>query len=703
MTTTPSSTRPASFASADGPERLAAREDPFGPDASLLGGALLGAPGLAVLLADRGGAVLRVNEAALALWGLDAPPAPGTPAWDLTPPESRENARDMIQEALRDRTGNPANQGRSGTLRLGSRGGRTVTAQLTILPLPGEGLAILARDISEEHEETEKLRRGTLEIIRLNAELRAEYVAKQVALQSLEELSGRLRSVLEAASRVVVVATSQSGVITMFNPGAANLLGFTQAEMEGLSTPLAFLDEDELALRGRALSAAEGRVFAGVGVLTALARSGRRDFGEWTLVRKDGSRFAAELALSTIEGPHGVEGYLLVGVDVSGRKQAEEAMREREARLRAILDGAADGIITVDQSGRIESLNSAAAAMFGYVLQELEGRALQDIAPGALQGRHVRGMTPVREVTGWRKDGSRFPMELSVATVDLPSKPLRTCIVRDITPRRKAEEAQRLITQRLAQQQADLERDLKAAAEIQKSLLPKDLAPDPRFAARWLFAPSATIGGDIFNILSLDENRIAVYMLDVSGHGVPSALVAAAAAQALQFHSLSGGWAATSVPGPAPDRVLTALDMEFPLERFDRYFSLVYFTVDLERMTLCYCNGGHPPPLLVRAGGGVEELREGGTVIGLAGLLPFQAGEASLSSGDALVLYTDGLTEFENASGKSFGMARLRKWLDATAGLPVDARMDALRKKLESFGGKANPQDDLTVLVITFA
>lgn len=709
MTPTSSSPPPSGPSSGKTPARHAAREEQGSSAALSLGESLLACPTLAVLLTDGDGAVFEANEAARALFGLDGAAPPGTPVWDFVAPEARDNARATILEALRH---GPGGMSSTGVLRLSGRGGRAVTAQATFLAVAGEsggksGLAILARDITTEHEETEKLRRGTLDIIRLNAELRSEYVAKQVALQSLEELSGRLRGVLEAASRVVIVATSQSGVITMFNPGASNLLGFRPEEMEGLQTPLAFLDEDELALRGRSVSAAEGRSFAGVGVLAALARSGRRDFGEWTLVRKDGSRFAAELALSAIEGKHGVEGYLLVGVDVSGRKHAQEAMREREARLRAILDGAADGIITVDQHGRIESLNSAAASIFGYSLHELEGRVMEDIAPGALQSRHAPGLGPVREVAGWRKDGRRFPMELSVAMVDLPSKPLRTCIVRDITPRRKAEEAQRQFTRRLAQQQADMERDLKAAAEIQKSLLPKDLPPDPRFTARWLFEPSATIGGDIFNILWLDENRIAVYMLDVSGHGVPSALVAAAAAQALQFHSLSVGWAAHSSSGPAPDRVLTALDMEFPLERFDQYFSLAYFTVDLDRMELSYCNGGHPPPLLVRApggtGGGVEELREGGTVIGLAGLLPFQAGQAALNPGDTLVLYTDGLTEFENASGKRFGMARLRKWLDATAGLPADARMDALRKALESFGGKATPQDDLTVLVITFS
>jgi sigma-B regulation protein RsbU (phosphoserine phosphatase) len=651
----------------------------------------------ASLVLDRLGRVLSASPGTAALFGLPGAPRPGQAAAELLPGESRERFLELLHDAQ------ASGEARIGLLRLGGTdetGDHPRMAAASVLPVPGgdtgdgvPAMAFLARDITGEHEQTERLRRGTLEVIRLNAELRKMSVAREIAMQSLEELSGRLKGVLEAASRVVIVATSQSGIITMFNPGAANLLGFSSAEMEGLETPLAFLDEEELAARGKTLGAVEGRTYAGVGVVMALARSGRRDFGEWTLVRKDGSRFAAELALSAIQGPHGVEGYLIVGVDVSGRKQAEEAMREREARLRAILDGAADGIVTVEQGGRIETLNRAAEAMFGYSGEELAGQPLDLIAPSALEGPKPRPGEQAREIMGVRQGGAAFPMELSVSTVALPARTVSICIVRDITARRKAEEAQRLFTRRLAEQQASMERDLKAAAEIQKSLLPKNLAPDPRYEARWLFEPSATIGGDIFNILTLGPGRIGAYMLDVSGHGVPSALVAAAAAQALQFHSRGGA---------GPDAVLTALDAEFPLTRFDRYFSMFYCIADLEAGTLSYSNAGHPPPLLVRASGGVEELDTGGTVVGLGGLLPFETGLAAVEPGDMLAVYTDGLTEFEDRKGRLFGVKRLRRRLEACAGLGADHVLEALRREIGDFGGKAVPQDDLSVLLVRF-
>lgn len=660
---------------------------PFTPLARAMGESAV----MACMLLDARGRIVAANPGAAAVLGLPRQPAPGQDASVLFPPAERTRFESLAGECLS--TGAP----RTAVLTVSRGDGDRLILAASFLPLPdavpeGPSLAFLGRDITPEHEETEKLRRGTLDVIRLNAELRQISTARQMAVQALEELSGRLKGVLEAASRVVIVATSVSGVITMFNPGAANLLGYAPDEMEGVQTPLAFLDEDEVAARGRELGGTGGKPLAGMTVVTALARSGRRDFGEWTLVRKDGSRFAAEVALSSIEGPHGVEGYLLVGVDVSGRKMAEEATAEREARLRAILNGAGEGIVTVDRDGVIESANPAAEAMFGYPPGGLAGRPFEDMVPGT-QGRAASGGA-VMEASGARLSGGRFPVELTVSEVEVSSRILRTFIIRDITARRRAEEAKRLYTKRLASQQAALERDLRAAAEIQKGLLPRNLPEDARYHASWLFEPSAAIGGDIFNILILGPDLVAAYILDVSGHGVPSALVAAAAAQALQFHSRE--WDPSAGGGPAPEKVLEALDEEFPMERFDRYFSLFYLTLDLKSGRLRYSNAGHPPPFLARDGGGLERLEAGGTVVGLGGLMPFERGEAVLAPGDRLVMFTDGVTEFESAKGSAFGVKRLQRWI--AAGKATKALMADIRR----FGGRTRPQDDLTVLALGY-
>ncbi|WP_173083957.1 SpoIIE family protein phosphatase [Fundidesulfovibrio magnetotacticus] len=698
--------------SGDAPARGASASPAGGREA--LASALFSASQLASLLLDSQGRVLEASPATVGVFGLDAPPDKGLRAARMLTGVAGERFQELAAQAV-----SPGLEGAEAVSFEPPGGGGTRSVALSTHPVPGAdpggpAVAVLARDVTEERREVEKLRRGALDVIRLNADLRRESAARQAALQALEELSGRLRGVLEAASRVAIVATSPAGVISVFNPGAANLLGHEPAAMVGLETPLAFLDPDEIARRGRELAAAGGERPAGLAVLMALARSGRRDLGEWTLVRKDGSRFAAEVVLSAIEGAQGAEGYLLVAVDISGRKAAEEAMAEREARLRAVLDGAGDGILAVDQNGRIESANRAAEEMFGAAPGDLSGRPLTEVAPKVrLEGlcalpaerpaRRARKPAPscavkTRVMTGRRLDGATFPMELTVSAVDLPSRRLCICLARDITVRVKAQEAQRLYTRRLAEQQAALERDLKAAAEIQKSLLPVRLAPDPRYEAGWLFRPSAAIGGDIFNILAPAPDRMDAYMLDVSGHGVPSALVAAAAAQAILLHSRED--AASGLP-PAPDRVLAALDGEFPLERFDRYFSLFYCSVDLARGRLRHCNGGHPPALLARSGE-VQELDEGGTVVGLGGLLPFTTGEVALEAGDTLLIYTDGLTELEDRKGRPFGMERVRAWLGRARGMAAAEALELLSDEIVAFGGPAGPQDDLSVLLITF-
>ncbi len=257
--------------------------------------------------------------------------------------------------------------------------------------------------------------------------------------------------------------------------------------------------------------------------------------------------------------------------------------------------------------------------------------------------------------------------------------------------RREAEHRRRQAVQ-LARHGAQTQRDLRAAAEVQKGLLPRPGDPDPRCASRWWFSPCATVSGDVFNVLPLGPGLLAAYILDVSGHGVASALVAASAAQSL-LHACRAG-------APDPAAVLEALDREFPLERFDRYFSLCFVVLDLEAGTLRYCNAGHPPPALIRAQGRVLLLDRGGPVVGLGGALPFEATTLALRPGDLLVLYTDGLTGLRDARGDMYGTDRLDGVLAGLAGLDAAQALGALRRDAEAFADAATPRDDLSVLVL---
>jgi PAS domain S-box-containing protein len=150
-----------------------------------------------------------------------------------------------------------------------------------------------------------------------------------------------------------------------------------------------------------------------------------------------------------------------VGVDITDRKRAEEALRDSEERLRAVIDNVIDGIITIDEGGGIESYSPSAERIFGYSADEIIGQNVKMLMPEPQRSEHDGFLEAYRrtseakiiglgrEVEGQRKDGSTFPMEVGVSEVDLGERRLFTGIVRDITKRKRAEDALRKSEERL--------------------------------------------------------------------------------------------------------------------------------------------------------------------------------------------------------------------------------------------------------------
>jgi sigma-B regulation protein RsbU (phosphoserine phosphatase) len=209
------------------------------------------------------------------------------------------------------------------------------------------------------------------------------------------------------------------------------------------------------------------------------------------------------------------------------------------------------------------------------------------------------------------------------------------------------------------------------------------------------------MGGDIFNILPLDEEHLAIYMVDVSGHGVPAAMVTVSVSQMLQAH---GGCLKRKIDVPpyykiaSPQKVLQALDREYPLERFNKYFTIVYLIVDVVRGRVVYSNAGHPAPLLLHGDGRLDSLDKGGTIIGLNGLVPFEQEQIQLAPGDKILLFTDGLLEFENHQGEAFGLLRFQTALKQVAFQPISRILDTTYETIRTFGGNSPVLDDMTLL-----
>jgi sigma-B regulation protein RsbU (phosphoserine phosphatase) len=254
----------------------------------------------------------------------------------------------------------------------------------------------------------------------------------------------------------------------------------------------------------------------------------------------------------------------------------------------------------------------------------------------------------------------------------------------------------------LSEQRRRLDEDLRAAAGIQKSLLPQTLPRISDMEMAWRFTPSETIGGDLFNVYLLDEHHLGIYVLDVSGHGVQAALVTVSVSQMLLPHTglvLRKNKAAGDEITP-PAAVMALLDKEYPLERFDTFFSIIYIVLDVRDGSFAICNAGHVPALLFRRDGRIETLKNGGTVVGLDGIVPFEQQQDTMHKGDRLLLYTDGVTEFMNSRQQLFGRERLIHVAGSLQNRPMEEMVNGIYEALVTFGDGFPIQDDVSILGI---
>jgi PAS domain S-box-containing protein len=257
-------------------------------------------------------------------------------------------------------------------------------------------------------------------------------------IPELRETEEQMQSVV---NHVVdgIISIDEAGKITTFNPAAERIFGYQAAETIGKNVnmlmPEPYHSEHDGYIANY-LNTGEAKI---IGI-------GREVVGR----RKDGSTFPMELAISVFslnDRPH----FTGIVRDITERKHAEEELRQAEQRMRSVVNHVIDGIITIDEQGKVESFNPAAEKLFGYAKPEVIGQNVKMLMPEPYHGEHdsyianyVRtGEAKIigigREVLGRRKDGSTFPMELAVSTFHLGPRRFFTGIVRDITERKRLE------------------------------------------------------------------------------------------------------------------------------------------------------------------------------------------------------------------------------------------------------------------------
>lgn len=257
----------------------------------------------------------------------------------------------------------------------------------------------------------------------------------------------------------------------------------------------------------------------------------------------------------------------------------------------------------------------------------------------------------------------------------------------------------------LEKKQKVLDQDLLAAAKVQQHLLPQAL-PKTAMEFTWYFQPCQRVSGDLFNVFRLDEDHLAIYMVDVSGHGVSAALITALVSE---FFSTHGGRLKEELAESPyyrirrPVEVVALLDKEFPMERFDCYFTVFYLVVNLRSGNFTYCSAGHPPPFLVSSDGASAALEKGGVPIGMGALAPPpDEGSGCFQPGQRLLLYTDGISDYETREGLMYGAERLRESFCSMGSSSLEEIKAALLRDLDLFGEGAQATDDMSFLLMEF-
>jgi len=400
-----------------------------------------------------------------------------------------------------------------------------------------------------------------------------------------------------------------------------------------------------------------------------------------------------------------------------------ENLRESNEFLNTLLDHMSSAVLIVDQEGRIHHVNNVFLSMFDKEPTEVGERRCGEVMGcfHSVEEKKACGDTshcaecplrrsiiaafiekvPVVKARLTRKfifrDGPEMKhLEFSTRHINFHGELMIVVIIYDITELENQRAA-------LAERKRLLETDLRSAAVIQQSLLPAT-APflrGARFAYR--FKPCDSVGGDIFHIFPLPGDRVGMYVLDVSGHGTPAAMVAVCVHQ--RMHPLSGLVADPSESPPrvlSPEEVLDALDKEFPFERFETFFTICYAVLDLADGCITCSNAAHPPPVIIGPGGDVSVLERSGGIIGLDRISAFGQNDTVLSPGSRLVMVTDGILEHGPDASESFGFQRYVASLQKAARLSLDEQLGAVMGDVEAFAGGLPGRDDMTLFGLEY-
>lgn len=398
----------------------------------------------------------------------------------------------------------------------------------------------------------------------------------------------------------------------------------------------------------------------------------------------------------------------------------------RAIRLDAAVSALEQAVITIDDVRMVGYVNNAAATLLslpeGEVAAPLLAKALGDLQNRAVNSSEVYAaaaqlvLNPQAAIHDSLWSFSRSPTHLRVSTTPYRQDDTwgRIWVFDDVSTLREATETAEKA--RVAEAEAReaaaaaykiIADDLKAAARVQRSLIPQKITNLRGITCDWLFLPSQFVAGDIFNIFQIDETTLAYYLLDVSGHGISSALLSTTLSSVLKPSPNFSDPMRRSLPLPPYYEIVPSREVVRELnERFmndgmyAQYFTMIYGTLDIATGSGLLTQAGHPSPIHQAADGTVRLIGDGGFPVGMLCDAEYDEHQVVLMPGERLFLYSDGITECLNHEGEMFGEGRLLEVIRKGRAASLHDVIEMIERELTCFSNETCFDDDLSLLAI---
>jgi len=263
--------------------------------------------------------------------------------------------------------------------------------------------------------------------------------------------------------------------------------------------------------------------------------------------------------------------------------------------------------------------------------------------------------------------------------------------------------AEKELNRKLAEAYTTIKQDIEKAAELQRQFLPDSGKSIHKCSFDWIFLPSVFVSGDSFNYFPLDDKRIAFYIVDVSGHGLPAAFLSVSLSRTLSanyhnqllFDYENGGGI------NPPSKVVKMLNEQF-LSRGQsaEYFTMLYGIIDLENDIIKFTQAGHPSPIIIKSGGKAEFLHSKGFPVGILPGVDYFDQIVNFKIGDKFIIYTDGITECAGIKMKVQIQSQLLEFLNLNSMAQSNTVLKLLTQQLSKWSNGGDFLDDITMLII---